>query len=389
MSMPDQGLSTSMSGTLGAARPGRESLTTIERAALDIGRNLADAHARQHMTLAERQAILANFSSMFEHAREEPYEDLQLRAATAFLASLGQSPPRRTFFTLYASSIAAMVVARALKEAGRSVRLTSPTFDNIHDLLKAADVIVTPRIVDKESACEPPKPGLGCVFEVSPNNPTGHYLALSDLRKLASACAKTDTWLVLDQSFKGHDERSCFDHYQALEESGVSYILIEDTGKLWPTLDLKASFLMTSGDLVQTLEPIVDDVLLNVSPFILELVRRYSEFSLGDGYSSVRDLIATNREHLRSLIAGTERAIVLPYLDSRVGVEVLDLVGDRGLSPEQWQDRFNAEELGVLETSNFYWHEPGSHRTQLRISLCRDPAYFASGAQRLMSLVTK
>lgn len=363
-----------------------ESLTTVERTQLDVSRNLADAHARQQMSPAEQASVLDRFSGLFALSRDMPYVELESRAAGAFLASLGQSPPRRRFFTLYSSSIATMVVARALAEARRRTSLTSPTFDNIHALLSASGVVVTPRLV----GAQPPNAFTstqGCVFEVTPNNPTGDYLTEPELRELALACVESDTWLVLDQSFKGHDARACFDHYSVLEETGVSYIVIEDTGKLWPTLDLKASFVLCSDDLVSRLEPIVDDVLLNVSPFILQLIRTYSEFSIEDGYDSVRSVISTNRRYLRDQLRRSDGALSCPCPGSRVGVEVVDLDANRGRSCREWLDRFEAHGLGVLDTSYFYWHEPEVNHTQLRISLCRDPDYFSSGVDQLLTLV--
>jgi aspartate/methionine/tyrosine aminotransferase len=356
------------------------SLTSAEREALAVHLNLADAHARQMMTEAERAAILRSFPDLFDASLRRDYRLSELSAASAFLTSIGQTLPHDYVLASYASSITTMVVARLLRRADRGVSLTCPTFDNIHALLVGEGVRVVPRAPGEL----PTHASIGCVFEVSPNNPTGDYLDGAALADLAAWCAATDTWLVLDQSFKGHDPRACFDHYPILEASGCDYIVIEDTGKLWPTGDLKAAFAVVSSGLFEPFAEIHDDVLLNVAPFVLELVSAYSRFSSQDSYASIRDLIAANRRVLRSCVARSGGLLEVRHAESRVGVEMLRL--KEGLLASV-SEELTSRDVAVLDGSKFFWDGRPPAESLLRVSLCRDLDYFRAGAMALVQAV--
>ena len=269
-----------------------------------------------------------------------------------------------------------MIVARLLSRRGLDVSLTRPTFDNLHALLKSEKLTVQPRdvttnLIDEVVAKDWPK----CIFEVSPNNPTGHIIQSADLELLAKVCADTGRLIVLDQSFKGHTKEACFDHYAVLEASGAEYIVIEDTGKLWPTLDMKLAFLMASPKVGEELRAITDDILLNVSPFHLELIKQYAEFSsqCTEDYGTIRGVISANRGALRKMVTEFPALLEVAYPQSDVGVEVLNV------EPDHYMDlmtQLESRNVAVLPTDKFFWgtsHEPG--RSQIRVALCRDEQY--------------
>lgn len=351
----------------------RASLTADERYAQDISWNLADAHARQRMSPDEEKLILEKFPDIFRAAVGCPYSGLERESALTFLDSLGQCPKESDTLAAYSSSVCTMIVSRLLRLKGWDVSLTRPTFDNLFALLAAEGVAVQPRDV----MAGPANAVVGedsprCIFEVSPNNPTGHIISRDELTWLAGFCADTGRLLVLDQSFKGHTDAACFNHYPILEASGADYIVIEDTGKLWPLLDMKVAFLVANKRIGHELRALVDDILLNVSPFHLELVRVYSKYSSQDGrnYDSIRGLIAANRRNLRERIAPVPDLLTVAYPESRVGVEVLDVApGDY----QCFMDALEERKVAVLPTDKFFW---GPHReplkSQIRIALCRD-----------------
>jgi aspartate/methionine/tyrosine aminotransferase len=349
------------------------SLTAEERYAQDISWNLADAHARQWMTADEEASILDKFPEIFREARALPYSLLEEDSAATFLRSLGQEPVESSTLAVYSSSVCTMIVARFVQQKGWDVSLTWPTFDNISALLTAEGVIVRPRDVDSgpvwaSISDDSPR----CIFEVSPNNPTGHIIDSAELELLARRCFETSRLLILDQSFKGHVGAACFDHYKILEQSGADYIVIEDTGKLWPTLDMKVAFLVASEPIARELRALVDDVLLNVSPFHLELVRRYAEYSRRDGgnYDLIRKVIADNRLNLRGRIAEFPDLLTLAYPDSQVGVEVLDVAP---ADYPSFMDALEQRKVAVLPTDKFFWDRAGGEpKSQIRIALCRD-----------------
>lgn len=351
----------------------RASLTADERYAQDISWNLADAHARQRMSDDEKKSILEKFPEIFRAAHDYAYSTLEAESAETFLNSLGQYPKKSIAIAAYSSSLCTMIVSRLLRRNKMGVSLTWPTFDNISALLSAEDIVVRPRQITSEpidAAISGDWPE--CVFEVSPNNPTGDIISHDDLKRLADTCYATERLLVLDQSFKGHASAACFDHYEVLEESGVDYIVIEDTGKLWPLLDMKVAFLVTNERMACELRPIVDDILLNVSPFHLELVRRYAEYSTADDrdYDSIRDVIAVNRLSLREEIEAVPDLLTLAYPDSRVGVEVVNVApADYPCFMAALEER----KVAVLPTDKFYWGpDRETPRSQIRIALCRE-----------------
>lgn len=349
------------------------SLTADERYAQDSSWNLADAHARQRMSPDEKKSILEKFPEIFWEAHDHTYSTLEEKSAVTFLNSLGQYPRKSVAIAAYSSSLCTMIVSRLLRRNDWDVSLTWPTFDNLSALLTAEGVDIRPRQITSEpvdAAISEDWPK--CVFEVSPNNPTGDIISLDELTRLASVCADTGRLLILDQSFKGHVRAACFDHYEVLETSGADYIVIEDTGKLWPLLDMKVAFLVTNERMARELRPVVDDILLNVSPFHLALVRRYAEYS-SEGtrdYDSIRDVIEVNRRTLRDEIAAVPDLLTVAYPDSRVGVEVLNV---EPADYPRFMAALESRKVAVLPTDKFYWgadrKQPGS---QIRIALCRD-----------------
>jgi len=276
-----------------------------------------------------------------------------------------------------------MIVARLIKSRELRVQLTWPTFDNLHALLVGEGVEVI-RAAGLSTEDRRPKDDYGVVVEVTPNNPTGSFLDAEGLRRLAVSCKRAGRLLVLDQSFKAQlQECAAFDHYPILEETGVSYIVIEDSGKLWPTLDLKVAFLICSPDLQIPIEDIADDVLLNVSPFALELVRQYAAFSTADHWQSVRGVIEKNREYLRAALRDSGLEATPAYPRSGVSVEVVQLWDS---IPQSWHTFLRNSGVSVLDAGKFYWgssERPAG--TQMRVSLARDSEYFAGATKALVA----
>ena len=361
------------------------SLTAIERNSYDIKWNLADAHARQRLSSVETERIYDQLGSIFSEAERANYHDLETQALYAYLDSIKQQTRPTHFFSIYSSSVSMMIVARLIREHRRSVQLVVPTFDNIPDLLKAENIQIVPRTEDTSIFSNEKNPP-GVIFEVSPNNPTGNVISPEQLSEVAKHCAENDIWLVLDQTFKGQVEDACYDHYAILDSAGVNYIVIEDTGKLWPTLDLKVSFIVASPYLAGLLEPIVDDVLLNVSPFILSLVKAYSQLSLETDYHFVRSLIRDNRDFLRESLLRSSAPIRVQFPTSTVSVEMLSL--GNFLTQEDASEFLASHQIQVLNARSFYW-DGSSPGNQLRISLARDRDYFRASCTAMVDLLAE
>ena len=74
---------------------------------------------------------------------------------------------------------------------------------------------------------------------------------------------------------------------------------MEDTGKTWPLQDAKSATIMTSKAINADIYSFVTSVLLNVSPFILNVVTQYINDSNNNNFESVRCVLDVNRKVAR------------------------------------------------------------------------------------------
>jgi len=112
---------------------------------------------------------------------------------------------------------------------------------------------------------------------VCPNNPTGQELTREQVAKVVELCQKKHLLLIIDFSFRFLSDFRKWDQYELLLKSGIEFVCLEDTGKTWPTMELKIGILMASEGIYASLEVITDDMLLNVSPIIFLLLTKYIE----------------------------------------------------------------------------------------------------------------
>ncbi|WP_433521448.1 aminotransferase class I/II-fold pyridoxal phosphate-dependent enzyme [Nocardia pseudovaccinii] len=359
-------------------------LTELEQRAIDAPINLSDGHPRQELTGEQRKLVL-RFPEIFEAAREEPFADVERAAHVEFLRMLGQpSAPvdAGRVFSVYSSSVATMVVGAVLADRGDTVALLHPTFDNIHDLLVRATRLVPVSEAECTAADlrAPRRMGARCLFVTTPNNPTGWFLDRDGFQRLAAECAETGMVLCVDSSFRGFDTRAQFDHYEILHRTGVSYILIEDTGKLWPVAELKLGFLVVSEDLRPAVEHVLSDVLLTVSPFLLKIIEALSAEGRDKGLDELHTLIAANRQVVAQAVAG------LPGIRLADGAGRVSVSRLRFDTPRQAEAaRLGLQELGVhvLPCQQFHWARPQEGATLVRLALARDTATVADAMKRL------
>ncbi len=355
-------------------------LTEIELAALETGINLADGHARYELT-ASQQKIINQLGDLYALAAESSPALLDQKAQSAFLGAVGQHTVMSDAEVLscYSSSVAMEITARSLYTSGvRRIALIHPTFDNIPDILRSMGMNLMP--VSEESLMD----GSGrlpgdaeALFITTPNNPTGRVLPAGALTHWARECASKGVILVLDSSFRGFDERAQYDHYEILAQEGTRYVIMEDTGKLWPTLDLKIGFLAFPRDERLPLHRIYTDILLGVSPLLMLMVQRFAEDARDGGFSELHRFIHSNRALLRKRLSGIP-AISFPDADSRISVERLALsAGFTGSSV--WHSLY-ARAVHVLPCRQFYWAEPDAGECYIRLALSRPTGMIQAAA---------
>lgn len=372
--------------------PKLANLTKYERISLSRQFNLADGHAHQLPDLAQRE-ITRRLPTIFADAERTRQEDLEALFQATFYRLAGQrtavAHPRALQCSTASQSID--VAAALLAERGLSVGLLQPCFDNLAALLRRRGVPLVPvneaDLLPANVARTVRSLPADALFLTLPNNPTGFALDPLTFACLARHCAASGKVLIIDWTFRFFDAQPAWDQYEVLEHSGVSYICIEDTGKTWPTLELKCSLLASSADLHPGLSEPHDDMLLNVSPFTLNLLVEYLLDTERRGLDRVvRHRIRDNRAALHDAIAGS---VLVP--DSRTGrlsVEWLK-INSPDLSGIDVVRALEAEDIGILPGEHFFWHEAALGTDHVRIALSRDRVMFDSACRRLRDAVTR
>lgn len=367
-----------MTGLTGA--PDLPNLTELELSALDSGINVADGHAR-HEPTSSQQKIIDRLAELFGQAARAPATLLDRQAQVAFLSALGQDTALHCakVLTCYSSSVAMEIFGRALQAGGmRRVALIHPTFDNIPDILRGLGMTLVP--VSEQRLLDGPgkRPAeVEVLFVTTPNNPTGRVLPRNLLADWADWCATRKVLLALDTSFRGFDDRAQYDHYAVLAESGCRYVVIEDTGKLWPTLDLKVGFLVFAPAEPLLLRRIYTDILIGVSPLILLLVRQFAEDASQGGLTELHRFVRQNRALLRSHLADVA-PLSFPDLDSRISVERVAV--PQGRRATQMWSALRHSGVHVLPCRQFHWADPAAGERFVRVALGRPSQAVAHAA---------
>ncbi|NUT32668.1 MAG: aminotransferase class I/II-fold pyridoxal phosphate-dependent enzyme [Hamadaea sp.] len=361
-------------------RLGAANLTELEIRAERAGLNLADGHARQPLTPAQ-EAIVDRLPELFRTARRGIVPDLDREAQETYLSALGQHTALTSaeILSCYSSSVAMEILARAASAAGlRRVGLIHPTFDNIPDILRGVglDLAAVPESV-LHTADTGAAPEVDVLFVTTPNNPTGAVLEEDALARWAAWCAEHGVVLALDTSFRAFDPRAQYDHYRVLVESGAEWVVIEDTGKVFPSLDLKVGFLAYARGGRLPLWRIYTDILLGVSPAILCLVTALARDGAAGGIAALHGLMAHHRAVLHAVLPAP--AYHWPDPGNRISVERLVL--PVGLEADRVCADLRARDVHVLPGGHFHWADPAAGAGYLRIALSRPEKDVTLGAE--------
>jgi enduracididine biosynthesis enzyme MppP len=358
-----------------------ENLTELELLAIDQDLNLADGHPRQSLSRSQRE-VIERLPELYDLAGRAVFAELERSAHVRYLEAVGQGSAvnsTRRILSAYSSSVVMGVVARCLADSVDRVGLVHPTFDNIPDILRSWNLPLVP--LEEEAllagvarAADGVEPE--CVFITTPNNPTGTVLGTEQLEAIARRCRERGGLLILDTSFRGFDKRAQYDTYEVLESTEVEYVVIEDTGKLWPTSELKLGILVASENCRLAVEKGMSDVLLSVSPLILMLVSLLSEDAANGGLAALRELIATNRKALRGAFA--DPGMVEVDADSRVSVARVRVPRSRS-ADKIWRE-LAERGLHLLPCGPFHWARRDEGDRYLRVALARDTALIEKAA---------
>ena len=356
----------------------KENLTQYEHDALSRIYNLADGHAHQQQSFSQR-SIIHQLPSIFYRVEASSQYIIEKEFLQSFfqLAHQPKALEIETSLFCYSASIAIEMTAHFLKQRGLRTALIEPIFDNVPSILKRLDVdlvaidesIIFPEIqIELINNLE-----VDAIFIVMPNNPTGKILGELEFKKLVDYCALSGKLLIVDFCFRFFDKSLLWDQYEAVINSGVDFIFIEDTGKTWPSLDLKVSLITVNSSSFEEMFFIHNDFLLNVSPFTLELLKLYINNSKENGIdSTLLNIVQLNRKYLRSKLNAT---VFRPAnLNSKTSVEWLEILN--GYSAEEIWTTLSDGGIFILPGTRFYWNNTSFGTKYIRLALMRNPDVF-------------
>ncbi|MEV6843606.1 aminotransferase class I/II-fold pyridoxal phosphate-dependent enzyme [Actinoplanes sp. NPDC051411] len=363
-----------------------------ERVGLGKQFNLADGHAHQMQDPVQRE-IIRGLPTVFADGERTPQADLEASFQETFYRLAHQHRAIRHPRTLLCPSASQSIdlVAAFLGARRMSVGLLQPCFDNLAAMLTRRGVKLTAvseaSLRGERLAQTIAATAVDALFLVLPNNPTGFTLDPAGLQNLAERCAAAGKMLIVDWTFRFFDGQPAWDQYEMLDRSGVSYVCIEDTGKTWPTLELKCSILASSADVYGGLTAPHSDLLLNVSPFVLRLLVEYLADTERRGFErSVYHHIRSNRELLDDALRGS---VLLPRRQGRLLSVEWVYVDSEHLSGLDVVRAFGADGIGILPGEHFFWGEPRLGAAYVRVALARDSVMFDSACRRMHDVITR
>jgi aspartate/methionine/tyrosine aminotransferase len=362
-----------------------KNLTGYEIDTLPHSYNLTDGHAFRSWSPREAE-IISRSGELFLETTRRMQSTVEREFIKDFLRLGRQTFDEKEvgYLMCFGASMAFEIVANHLRMKRHSLALIEPAFDNLADIFARHEVPMRPvpewvlEASGTDFECQ-----LGAISEnavclVSPNNPTGRVLSEENLLRLAAFCRATGALLILDNCFRAYLPRDqVYDQYRILLDSGAAFICVEDTGKTWPTCEIKAPFFAISrtGGLFQQIYDIYTDFLLHVSPVGIRLVHEFIRLSLEDDLESIRRVVRVNREALYGALAGSgltpcERPFAsvawLRIEHSMTGLELKEILDRHGVF--------------VLAGDHFYWSDRKAGEKFIRVALTRDADMFAEAA---------
>jgi len=365
-----------------------KNLTGYEIETLPRSFNLTDGHAFRRWSPAE-EAIIDRLPELFRNNNRQRQAAIERDYIQDFLRLGKQTYDDKEIGCLmcFTASMAFEIIANYLRLNHLSLTLIEPAFDNLADiffrhqipirpfpdtLLEAAPDVFAEALQAIES---------DAICLVTPNNPTGRMLHEANLRALARFCRDRRKILILDTCFRAYLPRhQVYDQYKILLESDLDLFVIEDTGKTWPTSEIKAPFFSISRarGLFQNIYDIYTDFLLHISPVGIRLMHEFILLSQKDDLAHIHQVVATNRRTLYAQLAGT---FLTPCEKPFASVAWLRI--DHPMNSFDLKKILDEQGVFVLPGNYFYWSDQRQGEKFIRVALTRDADTFAEAATLL------
>lgn len=363
--------------TIRIARNSSLSLTDQEIIAFGNTADLASGHAYHELPPA-LAPVVSELPSLWRAASQATPLDWEddFKVAFARLTGLLSIADLRFCRPCPTASNSIDLAATLLRAQGRRTLLAEPTFDNLALLTARRGVPLAP--ISESLLFDPRGHGLladrldrdkiGALFIVSPTNPTSRCMDAETLAQLCDICEQRDVLMVLDTTFRLFN-RNPFDDLAVLLKSGVSFVVFEDTGKTFPTLDTKASLIYCSDDIADELNNLYNEVYLCSSGLNLALLTRVFELALSAGMdATVWSIVDQRRMELRAALVGTGLAPARETFHSVIGVEWLSC-DEIGMSDIDVCDELGKLGIAAVTGRQFFWASQDDPRSSARVRL--------------------
>ena len=187
---------------------------------------------------------------------------------------------------------------------------------------------------------------------------------------------------MIDSCFRAFDTRAQYDSYAVLDESGVEYVVIEDTGKLWPAGGIKLGFTVTSARNRLPIVEVAADILLTAGAFATAVVEAFALDMAAGGLATLQARIDGNRAILREELA---RSSIAPPRGRRFPGERRRASSSRGACPARGCGASSsARGVHSVPCRPFYWARPSVGERYLRVALAREPEVVRRAAQAIV-----
>lgn len=350
-------------------------LTELEVYGLSAPYNLADGHS--YLSASQYfNSVVSALPALWEAAEKTPVPEMELLFKDKFSDYFGlQGLKNNTLFSVCPTASNSIdIVGAWAREMNYTVGLVEPIFDNLAQLLRRREVRLTPvaeaafaNIECLREAIAEQK--LDVLFMVNPNNPTGTVISESMMSAIMDVCVAHGVVVVLDTSFRFCNSTT-IDEYQMLLDKKASFIILEDTGKQWPSLDTKVSLLSYSLDVAPTVRSIYEELYLCSSNFSLRILIEFIDATQAKGgISYIQSLVKSNVTYACEALSTTQIALESPSHASIMSVVWLN-IERTGLDDLSLTAYLATYGVAVLPGRYFYWnshHSAGHHYVRIAV----------------------
>jgi aspartate/methionine/tyrosine aminotransferase len=371
-----------------------KNLTEYEIDTLPQTYNLTDGHAFRRWSAAE-EAIIDRSAQLFKNHNRRQQVEIEREYVRDFARLARQTWDEDALGHLmcFTASMAFEIIANYLRLNQLSLALIEPCFDNLADIFARHQVPMRPV---PDALLEAPNDAFqraltaidsDAICLVTPNNPTGTTLVEGNLRSLLNFCKEQRKLLILDNCFRAFLPRHLvYDQYRLVLDAGIDVVLIEDTGKTWPSSEIKAPFFAVSrsGGLFNRIYDIYTDFLLHISPVAIRLMHEFIRLSAQDDMAFVHEVVRVNRQSLYDYLAGT---FLAPRERPFASVAWLQI--HHSLKALELKQLLDEQGVFVLPGNHFFWHDRRQGDQFIRVALARDADVFREAAALLGEVCRK